>query len=844
MRSTTHVPALMRARWFGISLIAASCGAEGRSQTQLGVDGGARPRDVGSLDGANLVAPEDVDFGRVAVHPGAVMQRATLVNEGSLPARLTSITVQAPFFVSLDRDGAPLPATLPVVLGGRGRLTLWVGYEPPAAGADDGVVAIEVSEGDGVTFRVRGLATTDVRCAECAFGSPRAMCADERAQRVERVVATSCPGRSELCVLEVETVVCETRCNAELGACARCGDGIIDGDEACDGASLADRTCVTEVNLQQGELRCTDACVVDTSACFECGNGVREGPEVCDGEDFGEATCVTEARRESGTLRCSGECSEIDASPCFTCGDSRIEGPEICDSIDFDRRTCESMTGLSQGSLHCDRESCQSIDVSGCYECGNGTVEGLEVCDGESLNGETCETVSPYIQGELTCAIRCSSFVTDGCFTCGNGRIEGPETCDGPLLGGQSCETLGFIGGELACGLDECQLDTSDCAACGDGICEVQKGERADTCPADCEWTDLIPGRAYGLDVPGRPHLLVGRRADGTMWGYAPNSQMLGRSSTVTCSFTDPCRLTSGSTVALDTIIAGYRQGAGVGADGRLYGFGHRMWSDFVAGAPTTTATVAPPEPVAGLPDVLDAKLDLTSCAVQNSGDIWCWGRGQRGNLGHGVFTSSVSAPVQVSDIDDAFQVEVGASASCARTSTVGQVECWGSGANGVLAQGEPWRHSAVPVQVPGLTHVIDIAVGGSHACALLDTGDVRCWGNGTRGEVGHGVFERTFDVEVVSGISNIVDIAAGYLSTCAVEDTGAVWCWGDGPSLGRGQFQANSATPLRVQGINDAVRVESSSRSSAYCAQRTNDEWWCWGRGNPLSYTPTRYSR
>lgn len=46
-----------------------------------------------------------------------------------------------------------------------------------------------------------------------------------------------------------------------------CGNGRIDGNEACDGSSLKGKTCLS-LGLQDGELRCESSCeAFDTSGC-------------------------------------------------------------------------------------------------------------------------------------------------------------------------------------------------------------------------------------------------------------------------------------------------------------------------------------------------------------------------------------------------------------------------------------------------------------------------------------------------------------------------------------------------------------------------------------------------
>ncbi|MCS6857961.1 MAG: RTX toxin, partial [Sandaracinaceae bacterium] len=72
------------------------------------------------------------------------------------------------------------------------------------------------------------------------------------------------------------------------------------------------------------------------------------------------------------------------------------------------------------------------------------------------------------------------------------------------------------------------------------------------------------------------------------------------------------------------------------------------------------------------------------------------------------------------------------------------------------------------------------------HACALLETGELRCWGNNREGQVGSGMAGtnqlRPTPVLTSSGgppLSGVVDVAAGYAHTCALLASGELRCWG-----------------------------------------------------------------
>ncbi len=141
------------------------------------------------------------------------------------------------------------------------------------------------------------------------------------------------------------------------------------------------------------------------------------------------------------------------------------------------------------------------------------------------------------------------------------------------------------------------------------------------------------------------------------------------------------------------------------------------------------------------------------SCAVLSGGRAECWGAAGNGELGDGTSTgpemcestinkgekySCSTVPVEVQRITEPIQVATGEGYSCA-LSADGHVECWGRDQFGELGDGEPPSRegSLTPVNVKGLTNAIAIAASREFACAVLNTGQVECWGSGEEGTLG-----------------------------------------------------------------------------------------------------------
>ena len=260
-------------------------------------------------------------------------------------------------------------------------------------------------------------------------------------------------------------------------------------------------------------------------------------------------------------------------------------------------------------------------------------------------------------------------------------------------------------------------------------------------------------------------------------------------------------------------------------------------------------------------------------CAVLDTGAVKCWGSGADGRLGLGDTKARGAAPNEMGDalpaVDlgtgrTALAVSAGFSHTCALLDT-GAVKCWGKGDSGRLGIGDDNTRGDNPKEMGDALPAVDlgtgrtavaVSAGGFHTCAVLDTGAVKCWGDGLSGQLGLGVTEiRGNDPSAMGDGLPAVDLgtgrtavalSAGTLHTCAVLDTGAIKCWGSGSSgeLGVGDDKTRGDNPKEMGDALPAVdlgtgrtAVAVSARVRHTCAVLDTGAVKCWGDTPPVRY-------
>ncbi len=513
-----------------------------------------------------------------------------------------------------------------------------------------------------------------------------------------------------------------------------------------------------------------------------------------------------------------------------------VEGELVDDCL-----ACETCVEPSDTTAEC-----QTTTVEAYQQCGtDGNVHWFDSCAIEGALVYTCAACETCENTSDTTA-ECQTTTAEAYQQCGtDGNVHWFDSCD--VEGAEvntcaPCETCEDTSDTTA----ECQTTTAEayqqCGTDGDvhwfDSCNME-GIEVDTCApcetcvepsgttAECQTTTAEAYQQCGTD--GNVHWYDSCNVEGTAIDD--------------CSTCGTCVEPSSTTAECQaTTVEAYQQ---CGTDGDVHWFDScAIEGALVYACDECESCVEPSDTTAECQEAtLTGVQAITAgskhtCALLISGGVKCWGSNQYNQLGNGEMSESEVTPVDVVGLSSGVQaIAAGAVHTCA-VLTSGDVKCWGNNSSGQLGNGETSEVEATPVDVVGLSSdVQDIAAGGSytygsHTCALMTSGGMKCWGLNDDGQLGDGVisYYETTPVDVVGLSSDVQDIETGAFHTCAVLTSGGLKCWGDNyyGQLGDGTY-TDSSTPMDVVSLSSGVQAVVAG-SGHTCTVLTSGGAKCWG--------------
>lgn len=291
-------------------------------------------------------------------------------------------------------------------------------------------------------------------------------------------------------------------------------------------------------------------------------------------------------------------------------------------------------------------------------------------------------------------------------------------------------------------------------------------------------------------------------------------------------------------------VSAGFNGTCGI-RGGQLYCWGTRS---SVPPGDGSASFLSVPRVIGGLPPNVSevAVGGAHACAVTTTGEIWCWGNNTIGQGGAGS-ARSVLQPTRVLAPAGVVFTRVSATAggSCALDST-GQLWCWGANTAYRVGDSTLVQRSAATRVRPGAAVTFESiatarTLGGltppvnQGACAVTTDQRVFCWGLNVNGRFGVGTGIDTLRAPAptaTSGGAIWAQAAVGHDHACFRATTGLVSCAGGiGPELGDGVGEVPRPTPTAVAGGRQFLTVSAGRDFTCAVEQGTLDAY-CWGIG------------
>ncbi len=276
-----------------------------------------------------------------------------------------------------------------------------------------------------------------------------------------------------------------------------------------------------------------------------------------------------------------------------------------------------------------------------------------------------------------------------------------------------------------------------------------------------------------------------------------------------------------------------------------------------------------------------------STCAVSNNNNIYCWGYNGYGQIGDNTSGTSRLAPVRVlrgaavaddhngTYLNNIKSVGVGRYRTCA-VSNSGNIYCWGKDGNSMVSAGT----TLIPARVSKgeaddgdysgdyLINIKSLNSGLTHACVVSNNDNIYCWGassllgEGNSNSLGTCLLAFGYPsycpdpVRPLKGavtaeddysgnyLANIKLLSAGDRHTCAVSNNDNVYCWGTNGNgqLGTGDTLAGGYTPVQtikgeaVEGDYNGdylFNIKSLALGDEFtCASSNSDNFYCWGDG------------
>jgi len=290
------------------------------------------------------------------------------------------------------------------------------------------------------------------------------------------------------------------------------------------------------------------------------------------------------------------------------------------------------------------------------------------------------------------------------------------------------------------------------------------------------------------------------------------------------------------------------------------------------AADPNILREIGPPTPVPSMQErriVSVATSDVHCLALSADGEVYSWGTGAYGALGHGD-DANRTVSCKIESLRRIERIAAGSSWTSAAVDEKGRLFTWG---RAILVERErdedgevkefvrpiglgyeldaEAEYQATPKHVDALSQdrVVGVSLGESFTLAVTDAGAVFSFGFSRAGGLGHGSLESEVLPRRIEALTQtrqrFVAVAAGDSHALALTEEGELYGWGDEEANGHGREEL---TPQRMAALIGTRIKLVSAHDFASCAVTETGELFTWGSSHKyglgyegLQVRPTR---
>lgn len=275
----------------------------------------------------------------------------------------------------------------------------------------------------------------------------------------------------------------------------------------------------------------------------------------------------------------------------------------------------------------------------------------------------------------------------------------------------------------------------------------------------------------------------------GTVWCWGSN--VFGQLGTGTNALSAGTPILVDGLVDVAAVSAGVDHTCALKQDGTAWCWGFNMYAQLGIGSTNgyIPTEVKNPTQVSSIKEVIELSAHgMYTCAIQKNQAVWCWGDNVVSSKDYSQADVGGSTPVAIGTLVDV----VSLAGTCAIKED-GGVWCWNGSPISLESalDGATYWDNAVPQSIPGLENIL--ALTSARLFALKKDGTVWCWE--CEDVYAFGGQGKGASLTQIDGLTSATHIAANGNHACTMLQTGEILCWGDNSygQLGDGTTEPKS---------------------------------------------------